>query len=374
MLSIKSDIRPSDKQVEAAGGDVLAAKARMLDWHTHMRRKHADTEHVRIALGDFAVVPGAAWQHPQVAKSRGLEEHTPLNGGEVGASVVQTAVGEDAALQLRGAELLRYISKRLLEACLAASPGTANGLEAQRAVLREDRQYAPTGYLAVADITTSPSGRAEFDITQIGDVFVALDTGTRIPRVLQGSVQQRAYAGEMILGEEKRIDVLKGELKQWIAAKYPNVSDQFFYDLIFNGTFRPQFIPHSVGDVEAFKAIVTAELRQYACTKYAAQGLTGDIFDRMIEKGMTPWQQKVAQNNPHAGPFWYPALDPIGDTPEEGVSRVRFAIDDILQQNPVRLVLWTDGSKPREATGITMDNLDSVNAYGEQTRMEVEMQ
>jgi hypothetical protein len=273
-------------------------------------------------------------------------------------------------------ELVRQISNDLLLACMMADPRVLPTRSTDaRAVLAKDRQYAPTGYLAVADLSVDDQGTAEIDITQIGDVFVALDTGGRIPRVLQGSLQQRAYAGEQILGEDKAIDLFKGELKAWISAKYAaqGVSDQFFYDLIFNGVFRPQFTPTGVGDVEAFKARVTAELRDYACAKYVARGLAPAIFDTMIAKGMTPWQQNVAQNNHDAGPFWYPALDPIGDTPEEGISRVRLVLADVFTAPHPRLTLWTDGSAPTAPTGITVENLKGVNAYGEQTRMDVEL-
>jgi hypothetical protein len=366
-MHVNSFVRASDKQIEAAGRDAEAAKRRMMDWHFHM--DHGDGH--RLALGDFAVVPGKPWTHAMAAWSRGLHEDTPLNGGEVGASATLAAVGEGEALSLRGVHLLRHASNRLLAACIQGDPRKLpQDPAAARAALAQDRQYAPTGYLAVADVAVDLRGNAKIDVTQVGDVFVALDTGGRVPRVLQGSLEQRAYAGETILGEDKAIDMLKAELKGWIAAKYPHVSDQFFYDLIFNGTFRPQFIPTGVGDVETFKRIVTAELCAYACAKYAAQGLTPGIFDAMIENGMTPWQQNVAQNNPAAGPFWYPALDAVGDVPEHGVRLVRLELDDVLRGSPVRLTMWTDGSRPAAATGIALGNLEGVNAYGEQTRLE----
>ncbi len=369
-MKIETFVRASDRQIESAGGDAEAAQRRMLDWHAEF--SHNDG--YRMALGDFAVVPGKPWKHHFSSLARGLDHATPLNGGEVGASTARRSVSTSESLEVRGIELIRHLSGELLLACMEADPrGLIDDKERARRVLMEDRQFAPTGYLAVADIAMVGEKTAEFDITQVGDVFVALDTGGRVPHVLQGSLQERAHAGEVILGEEKQIDLFKGELKTWISTQYPHVSDQFFYDLIFNGTFRPQFTPQGVGDVEAFKAIVTAELRQYACTKYAAQGLTDDIFDRMIEKGMTPWQQLVAQNNPAAGPFWYPALDPVGDTPEQGVHRVRFHIDNVLQGTPVRLTMWTDGSVPAAPAGIAIGNLKGLNAYGEQTRLELQL-
>ena len=371
-MNIRTFVRASDKQIEAAGGNADEAQKRMLDWNIDIVHGSG----TRVALGDFAVVPGPKWHDQIAAYSRGLQGGVPLDGGEVGASAVRRAVTSSESVQLRGIELVRQLSNDLLLACMMADPRKLpSHSKDARAMLAQDRQYAPTGYLAVADVTVNNQGTAIIDITQMGDVFVALDTAGRVPRVLQGSLQERAYAGAQILGADKAIDLFKGELKQWISAKYAaqGVSDQFFYDLIFNGTYRPQFTPHGLGNVEAFKVRVTDELREYACAKYASTGLTPEIFNAMIAKGMTPWQQNVAQNNPQAGPFWYPALDPIGDTPEEGISYVRLAIDGVLTGTAPRLVLWTDGSAPTAQTGITMDNLKGINAYGEQTRMEMEV-
>lgn len=371
-MQIRNFVRASDKQIEAAGGNADEAQKRMLDWSIDVR--HADG--LRMALGDFAVVPGPKWHDQITALSRGLEPGAPLDGGEVGASAVRRAVTSSESVQLRGIELVRQLSHDLLLACMMADPRKLppHSKDA-RALLAKDRQFAPTGYLAVADLHVDDQGTAIIDITQMGDVFVALDTAGRVPRVLEGSLEQRAYAGEQILGVDKAIDLFKGELKGWISARYAaqGVSDQFFYDLIFNGTYRPQFTPHGLGNVEAFKRQATDELRTYACAKYGAQGLTPEIFNAMIASGMTPWQQNVAQNNKNAGPFWYPALDPIGDTPEEGVSYVRLALDNVLTGPAPRLTLWTDGSAPTAKTGITMDNLKGINAYGEQTRMEIEV-
>ncbi len=371
-MNARTFVRASDKQIEAAGGDAAKAQQRMLDWNIDILHGSG----TRVALGDFAVVPGQQWRDPISAYSRGLEGNALLNGGEIGATAVKRSITSSESVSLRGIELVRQLSNELLLACMMADPrGLPPRSKDARALLAQDRQYAPTGYLAVADLAVDNQGTAIIDITQMGDVFVALDTAGRVPRVLQGSLQERAYAGEQILGADKAIDLLKGELKAWISAKYAaqGVSDQFFYDLIFNGTYRPQFTPHGLGNVEAFKVRATDELRSYACAKYASKGLTPEIFNAMIAQGMTPWQQNVAQNNPAAGPFWYPALDPIGDTPEEGVSYVRLAIDNVLTGPTPRLVLWTDGSAPTTQTGISIDNLKGLNAYGEQTRMEIEV-
>lgn len=369
-MHVNTFTRPSDKQIEAAQGNIDNAMCRMLDWHTYFR--HSDG--YRVALGDFAAVPGESWQHRFTALCRNLPSDTRLNGGEVGASTVRRAVSTSECVELGGIDLLRYVSGELLLSCMEASPrNLGSNKDAARAALAAERQHAPTGYLAVADYRRVNATTAEFDITQVGDVFVALDTGGRIPHVLQGSLEQRAYAGEVILGEDKKIDLLKSELKEHASAMYPDVSDQFFYDLVYSGTYRPQHTPKHIHDVEAFKAMVTAQLRQYACKKYAAQGLTAAIFDDMIRNGMTPWQQNVAQNNADAGPFWYPALDPIGDTPEHGIQHVRFRLEHLFDGNPARLTLWTDGSVPQASTGITLANLQGLNAYGEQTRLEIEI-
>lgn len=375
-MKISTISSPSQKQIEASDGDEKLARKHMLDWKVIFQTG----KHTRIAVGDFAMTPGEGWLHEETNRSRGLPEGTVVNGGVVGASVSAEAMLSAEGLALRGIELIRYVSHELIFACINASPhGLPNDEAEARQAIAADRQYGPTGYVAVVDIITQDDGTVEVDVTQVGDVYVGLDTAGRTPDVDEGNMEERTYRGEIIAGEEKRIDLFKAELKQVAEGWYPEVSDQFFYDLIFNGIFREKNKPivevlESLGmnDIEAFKKEVTERLRSYACMKYVE--LTPEKFDEMIEHGMTPWQQKVAQNNLEAGPFWYPALDPVGDTPEQGVVHYRFRLAHVLEgETPPRIVVWTDGLQRKKLHQriISLDSFEAVHAHGEQTAVEI---
>ncbi|HRH94066.1 MAG TPA: hypothetical protein PKV72_06075, partial [Candidatus Peribacteria bacterium] len=95
-MQIRNFTRASDKQIEAAGGNADEAQKRMLDWNIDVR--HGDG--ARVALGDFAMVPGAKWHDQISAYSRGLPGGTALDGGEVGASAVRRAVTSSEAVAL----------------------------------------------------------------------------------------------------------------------------------------------------------------------------------------------------------------------------------------------------------------------------------
>lgn len=374
-MKISTISRPSQKQIEASGGDENLAQKHMLDWKVISQTG----KHTRIAVGDSAMTPGEGWLHEETNRSRGLPEGTVVNGGVVGAAVSAEAMLSAEALALRGIELIRYVSHELIFSCINASPhGLPNDEAEARQAIAADRQYGPTGYVAVVDILTQDDGTVEVDVTQVGDVYVGLDTEGRTPDVDKGNMEERTYRGEIIAGEEKRIDLFKAELKQVAEGWYPEVSDQFFYDLIFNGIFREKNKPsvevlESLGmnDIEAFKKEVTERLRSYACMKYAE--LTPEKFDEMIEKGMTPWQQLVGQNNVDEA-FGYSALDPVGDTPEQGVVHYRFRLAHVLEgKTTPRIFVWTDGLQRNKLHHriSSLDSLEAVHAHGEQTAVEI---
>lgn len=110
-------------------------------------------------------------------------------------------------------------------------------------------------------------------------------------------------------------------------------------------------------------------MKTYALVKYPA--VSAETFDEMIEFGITQWQQDVAQNNPDAGYFWYPALDPVGDTPTEGITTFRMRLRDVVNGPKPRLILWTDGSAPKNEKNVRLEELNPVNAYGERTEIEL---
>ncbi len=358
--------QPSTKQVEASGGDEAAARKRMLDWHVIQEK----FDGVRVALGDFALVPGKPWQYPAVAKERGLPEDTPLNGGEVGATTVATALQSEEVLSQRGSKLISTLSRWLLRSCIAGDPRVLSNFPPEaRKQVKADRQYGPTGYPAIVDIRIEGQD-AIVEVTQIGDAYVALETEGRIAYLYENNrLPIRRYDGEIIAGKEKKIDLFKFELLAKAQELYPNVHKQFFYDLIFNGANRPEFFPKNINDLEEFKKLVICKLCTYACAKH--RGLKPELFYAMIAESIEPWQQQVAQNNPKAGPFWYPALDPVGDTPEDGILFYRFKLRDVFTPPHPSILLWTDGSKPAKKSGITIHDLEGVNAYGERTELEV---
>jgi hypothetical protein len=156
--------------------------------------------------------------------------------------------------------------------------------------------------------------------------------------------------------------------KSQFSGRNPTINDQFFYHLLYNGILRPDLCPPGT-DAALLAMTVKEEMGQYALRRYPS--LTDSQYRAMIEHGMTPWQQDIAQNNPKAGPLWYPALDAVGDTPEDGIKTLRLRLPNIGIAPHPRIVVWTDGSTPADVRQVSMEGLRSVNAYGERTEMEL---
>ena len=269
-MLLRRFIRPSDKQVENAGGDVSVAKRRMLSWHTVI----GTTKGFRIALGNFASVSGDAWWHMPSSTERGLGKHAPLDGGEVGASVTRETMRN--ALDTQGVKLIQFVSQKLLKTCMEADPRyLPRDEKSAKNSITQDRNYTPTGSLAVVDVQPNSRNDVSVTITQIGDTYVALDTGGRMPWVERAGLWQHPYRGQVVFGT--------------------------------------------------------------------------------------------------AGPFSYPTLNPLGDTPEENIVHTRFQLQDVTTKPNPRMVLWTNGSTPDVSQNITLERLQRVDAYREQTEMEIIM-
>ena len=208
-MLIRRFIRPSERQMEQAGGDKIAAQKHTLDWH-YIRggvASYGSRKRIRIALGRFEECEGDGWWHTSSAQVRNLHDTMPLNGAEVAGSVTRSVLRELSHAD--GVRLLSLLSRKLLTATMAADPRRLpHDEETALRLIAAERQYAPRGSLAIIDL--EPDGKdVDVIMTQVGNTHVALDTAGRTLQVTEGTLWQQPLNGEIILGNKKDADKLK---------------------------------------------------------------------------------------------------------------------------------------------------------------------